>query len=86
MQKAHDGRVVRASASRAVCLDLIPILVKPMALKLLSCLTLSIKGTVWRTSRQVYLLCGWERHLTGFPHLDVIGKWPATPTRARYSA
>ena len=24
--------------------------------------------------------------LTGFPHLDVVGRWPATPKRARYSA
>ena len=46
------------------------------------CLRLSIKGTAWRTSRQVYLLCGWERHLTGLPHLRVVdgnSKW------ARYS-
>ena len=35
-------------------------------------LTLSIKGTVWRTSRQVYLLCRWEWHLAGLPHLGVL--------------
>ena len=34
-------------------------------------------------SRQVYLLCRWERHLTGFPHLSVVDRWPATPKRAR---
>ena len=49
----------------------------------LPCLTFSIKGTVWRTSRQVYLLCRWERHLTGFPHLSVVDRWLATPKRAR---
>ena len=49
----------------------------------LPCLTLSIEGTVWRTSRQVYLLCRWERHLAGFPHLGVVDRWPATPKRAR---
>ena len=49
----------------------------------LPCLTLSIKGTVWRTSRQVYLLCRWEWHLAGFPHLGVVDRWPATPKRAR---
>ena len=47
------------------------------------CLTLSIKGTVWRTSRQVYLLCRWERHLAGFPHLGLVDRWLATPKRAR---
>ena len=35
-------------------------------------------GRAWRTSRQVYLLCRWERHLTEFPHLGVIDRWPAT--------
>ena len=34
-------------------------------------------------SRQVYLLCRWKRHLTEFPHLDVVDAWPATPKRAR---
>ena len=56
-----EGRVVKASASGTVDLDLIPTWIKPMTLKLvftlLFCLTLSIKGTVWRTSQQVYLLC-----------------------------
>ena len=57
-----------------------------MTLKLLftdACLTLSIEGTVWKTSPQVYLLCRWERHLVGFPHLGVVDRWPATPKRAR---
>ena len=49
----------------------------------LPCLTFSIEGTVWRTSRQVYLLCRWERHLAGFPHLGVVERCPATPKRAR---
>ena len=44
------------------------------------------KGTAWRTSRQFYLLCRWERHLAGFPHLGLIDRWPVTPKRARYSA
>ena len=34
-------------------------------------------------SRQVYLLCRRERHLTGFPHLSVVDRWLATPKRAR---
>ena len=46
------------------------------------CLTLSIKVTVWRTSRQVYLLCRWEKHLAGFPHLSVVDRRLATPKRA----
>ena len=24
------------------------------------------------------LVCYWERHLTGFPHLGVVNWWPAT--------
>ena len=51
-----------------------------------SCLKLSIKRTEWSTSRQVYLLWRWERHLAEFPHLRVVGRWPATPKRARYCA
>ena len=34
-------------------------------------------------SRQVYSLCRWERHLTGFPHNGVVDRWLATPKRAR---
>ena len=33
---------------------------------------------MWRTSRQVYLLCRWEKHLAGFPHLGVVDRWLAT--------
>ena len=40
----------------------------------LPCLTLSIKGSVWRTSPQVYLLCCWERHLARLPHLGVVDR------------
>ena len=43
----------------------------------------SLKRTVWRTSRQVYLLYRLERHLAGFPHLIVVDRWLATPKRAR---
>ena len=43
-------------------------------------------GTVWRTNRRGYLLCRWEEHLAGFPHLGVADRWPATPKRARISA
>ena len=57
---SSDGRAARVSASGAVDSGLVSSRVKPMILKLvgqLPCLTLSIKGTVRRTSRQVYLLC-----------------------------
>ena len=85
---SSDGRVVRASASGAVDLGLITSRVKPMTIKLvgysqLPCLTLSIKGTVRRTSRLVYLLCRWERHLARFTHLGEVDRWLATPKRAR---
>ena len=76
--------MVRAYASRAVDLGLIPSRVKPMTLKLVftaSCLTLSNKGTVWRTSRQVYLLCR-GKGTYGFSHLGVVDRWLATPKRA----
>ena len=75
-----------ASVSGAVDSSLIPSRVKPMTLNWYSqlpCLTLGIIGTVWRTSRQVYLLCRWERHLAGFLHLGVVDRWLATPKRAR---
>ena len=74
----------RASVSSAVDSGLIPSRIKPMTLKLvqLTCLMHSIKGTEWRTSRQVYLLRCWERHLVGFPHLGVVDRWLATPKRA----
>ena len=26
----------------------------------------------WNSSRYVHILCGWKRHLAGFPHLEVI--------------
>ena len=76
----------RASVSGVVNSGLIPSRVRPTTLKFVftpSCLTFSIKGTVWRTSRQVYLLCRWERHLTRLSHLGVVDRWPATPKRAR---
>ena len=30
-----------------------------------------------------FLVVPWERHLTEFPHLSVVDRWPATPKRAR---
>ena len=52
----------------------------------IACLKFSIKGTVRKTSRQVYLLCQCEKHLAGLPHLGAVDRWLATPKRARYSA
>ena len=82
--------MVKAFASGAVDSALVPSRIKPMTFKWafysqLPCLTLSIEGTAWRTSRQAYLLRRWERHLAGFPHLGVVDRWPATSKRARYS-
>ena len=48
------------------------------------CLALSIKGTVWRTSRQACLLCPWARYLMGHLHLYVADRWP-TPTSRGYN-
>ena len=60
---SSSGRVVRVCASGAVdCLDSES--GQTDWNSQLPCLTLSIKWTVWRTSRQVYMLCRWERHLT----------------------
>ena len=47
------------------------------------CLPFSTKEAVWKTSRQVYLLCRWKRHLAGFPHLGVVDRWQETPKCAR---
>ena len=40
-------------------------------------------GSRQATSRPVRLLCRWERHLAGFPHLGVVDRWLATSKRAR---
>ena len=87
--QCSDGRVLSAPASETADSNLIPS--KPMNSKLvpyslLPCLTLDIKRTVWRTRRQVYLLCRLKRQLAGFPHLGVLKRWPAIPKQARYSA
>ena len=92
IDSSSDGRVIRASASGAVDLGLIriPSRGKPMILKLVFTVSLldaqALKGMVWRTSWQVYLLCRWERHLTGFPRLVVVDRWRTTCKRARYRA
>ena len=59
---SSDGRVATASASGAADLGLIPSRIKPVTLKLVfTAFVLDAqrycKGAVWRTSRQVYLLC-----------------------------
>ena len=79
---SSDGRVVRATASVAVDLDLIPCRVKPTTFKLVftaSLIDIQHSGTAWNESRQVDLLCRWERHLARLPHLGVVGRWLATP-------
>ena len=42
----------------------------------LPCLALGIYGRLWRTSRQVRLLCPWARHLKGRLRLYVEDRWP----------
>ena len=67
----RNGVVVRASSSRSVDLELIPIVESYQKTKKwypqLPCLALGIQGMLWRTSRQVLLLCPWARHLMGRP-------------------
>ena len=71
-QNQCDGVVVRASASQSVDLGFNPLVesyqktLKKWHLQL-PCLALGIYGRLWRTSRQVRLLCPWARHLTGCP-------------------
>ena len=73
-----------SSALGVVYLCFIPSQVKPVTLKLVfTASLLDAQGTMWRASRQVYLLCRWERHLAGFSHLGVMDRWLATPKRAR---
>ena len=65
-----------AFASEVADLGLILSRVKPMTLKLTftaSLLAPSIKGTVWNTSRQMYLY-RWKRY-TGFLHLSVVDRF-----------
>ena len=86
---SSDVRVIAVSASGAVDSGLIPSRVKPMTLKLVftsSLLDAQHESTVWRTSRHVYLLGRWERHLAGFPHFGVVDRWPAASKWVRYSA
>ena len=75
--------VVRASALQLVDLEFISqvesnrkILKSREAVNTgIPCLSLSKIGIVWRTSRQVCLLCPWARHLTGCLHLHVAERW-----------
>ena len=66
---SSGGLVVRASALGAVDLGFISSRVILNLVFVASLFTLSIKATVCRASRQVYLLCRWEGRLAGFPHL-----------------
>ena len=81
-------RLVRASAFGTVDCRVIPSRGNPMTLELIF-LVFQLDAQHQRNSVknkwQVYL-CGWERHLAGFPHLGVVDRWPATSERARYSA
>ena len=77
----RGGVVVRASASQSVDLGFIPLVESyQKTLKKwypqLPCLALGIYGRLWRTSRQVRLLCTWARHLTGRLRLYVEDRWP----------
>ena len=38
---------------------------------------------MWRTSRQVRLLCPRAKHLTGRPHLYVEDRWPSFPSEEK---
>ena len=70
-----DVRVVRASDSGAVGSGFTAGRFKPITLNwyyTASCLTLSIKETVWRTSRRDCLWCRWENHLK---HFGYSGQW-----------
>ena len=81
IKNRRDGVVVRASASQSVDLGFIPLVESyQKTLKKwhpqLPCLALGIYGRLWRTSRQVRLLCPWARHLTGRLRLYVEDRWP----------
>ena len=86
---SSDGLVVRASASVAADFGLIPSRVKPMTLKLAFTVSLrdaqqsALKDSV--KNKPVGLLVVPLKKAFN-PHLGVVGRWPATPQRARYSA
>ena len=84
---SSDGRVVKAFASGAVDLGLIPSRVITMTLKLLFTASLldaqHLRDDSVKNKPQAYLLRCWEGHLAGLPQLDGIDRWLATPKWAR---
>ena len=91
MLNSCNCRVVRAFTSGAVDSGLIPSPDSESGQTNDLVFTASVldalhsNGTAWRTSHKVYL-CRWERHLTGFSHIKMVGRWPATPEGACYCA
>ena len=78
---------LRWPGGKSVCLwaansGLVLSQVEPITRKLVftaSCFTLSIKKALSRTSRQVFLLCRWEKLLVArFARLRIVDRWAAT--------
>ena len=68
----RDGVVVRASASQSVDVGVIPYVESYQktlknGIHSFPAWRSAFRGRLWRTSRQVRLLCPWARHLTGRP-------------------
>ena len=80
--------MVRASASEAVDLNLIPSRVKPMTLKLVFTASLldvqALKGQCEEQAGK-FTCCAAPsgKVLSGIPTFGVVDRWPATPKRAR---
>ena len=76
--------MIRASASGAVDLGLIPGRVKPMTIKMVfTASLLDAQHYTDSVENKPASLLGLKMHLAGFPHLGVVDRWPATPQRAR---
>ena len=81
--------MVKASAYGAVDSGLIPSRVKPMTLKLVCTASLldaqhekeSVRN---KLASSLVVLLG--KAFSGFPDVGVVGRWPETPKRTRYSA
>ena len=84
--------MVEASSSGAVDSGLIPKQVKPMTVKLVFTVflldgefTYCTCACCWNKPASL-LVVPVKRHLAGLPDSDVVNRWTATPTQARYSA
>ena len=84
----RDGGVVRESALQSVDLGFITLVESyqttlKYGIHSFPAWRSEFKGRLWRTSRQVCLLCPWARHFMGRPSLYVEDRWPRFSSEER---